>query len=160
MAEQAGWGQVVAVMRRIIAGERDDLTTGLDRGETAIITRTLGALAGRVELTAAPIGAVGERPDTVAESEAMMQQLVAVVVAAAHWDREARSALEPVLTAWAEETSTASLAGAVRRLLAGERNSDQLTTGLDGLEAAIITRTLDHLSGPTIVDHEEDVGDD
>ena len=53
LAGSADWGRLVGVLRRILADERGDyLVEGLDPIDTAIVTRTLGALAGTVQLTA------------------------------------------------------------------------------------------------------------
>ncbi|MGH8886734.1 MAG: AAA family ATPase, partial [Egibacteraceae bacterium] len=49
--EHPDWGALVARLRRILAGERgDDLVAGLDPIDTAIVQRTLDALAGRIEV--------------------------------------------------------------------------------------------------------------
>jgi hypothetical protein len=55
-ADTEDWAALTAVLRRVVAGERDPdtLLPGLDPIETTITTRLLDALAGRLELQPPP----------------------------------------------------------------------------------------------------------
>jgi len=142
-AQSADWADLVAVLRRILAGDRDPdtLLAGLDPVDTAITRRALDALAGTVQLTATPDDLTPD-PDP---GEAGVEEFLAAVVAAAHGDPAAAQAITPVLDAWAGHPDTAALAAALGRLLAGERHPDRLTTGLDDPATTLLQTILDHL---------------
>ena len=142
-AQSADWADLVAVLRRILAGDRDPdtLLAGLDPVDTAITRRALDALAGRVQLTATPDDLTPDRDP----GEAGVEEFLAAVVAAAHGDPAAAQAITPVLDAWAGHPDTAALAAALGRLLAGERHPDRLTTGLDDPATTLLQTILDHL---------------
>jgi hypothetical protein len=63
-AEHTDWAQLVDRLRRIHAGERDPtrLLPGLDDIDTAVTQRALDAIAGRVQLSAAPDESDTEQP--------------------------------------------------------------------------------------------------
>ena len=140
-SQQGNWTALAGVLRRILAGKRDQhLLQGLSEVDTAIAQRALDALVGRVQLD----------PDSwqTLTSPALpdeLVQLVAAVVAAARGDQEVAAALEPVLTEWASDQSWTALAGVLRRILAGERDP-QLLQGLEETDTAVVTTILDQLS--------------
>lgn len=74
-------------------------------------------------------------------------QWIAMVIAAARGDQKTVTALEPLLDQMASADDWAALAEAWRRILAGERGADTLTADLGEVHAAIVTRTLDALTG-------------
>ena len=140
------WGALVGVLRRIIAGERDadQLLAGLDPIDTAIATRTLDALAGQVELTATPADLQLE----AAVPEAWEPAIAAIVAAATGTlDTDTRTELDSFLTNTETDPNWAALVGILRRIVAGERDADQLLTGLDPVDTAITALTLDALTG-------------
>ncbi len=69
---------------------------------------------------------------------------VAALVAAVGGDRAARSAVEQALDGLSKDDDAAALAGALRRILAGERGTPVLD-GLDAGEAAMVRELLDQL---------------
>ena len=142
------WAALVGVLRRIIAGERDphQLLAGLDSVDTAIAARTLDALAGRVELAATPDDLQPEAavPDS-------REPVIAAVVATANGtlDADAHTELDSFLTDTEADPDWAALVGVLRRIIAGDRDTDQLLAGLDPVDTAITTRILDALTGRT-----------
>jgi tetratricopeptide (TPR) repeat protein len=138
--QQADWAALAAVLGRILGGERDQqLLDGLDPIDTAIAQRALDALASRVQLAPASWQTLTSPalPDQLAG-------LAGTVVAAARGDQQAAAELEPVLTDLAAQADWATLAGVLRRVLAGERDQ-ALTQGLDETDTAVVTVVLDQL---------------
>jgi hypothetical protein len=66
------------------------------------------------------------------------------VVAASHTDHAAES-LAPRLATVAESQDWAALTAAIKRLLHGKRDQTSLLTGLDPIDAAILSRILQRL---------------
>jgi hypothetical protein len=137
---------LVAVLRRIRAGERDaTLASGLDPIDTAVVQRALDALTGtaRVDVDAWRTGA------TSTSQHEQGQQLAALAnatVAAARGDPDATNALQPLLQALAAHPDWATLAAALRRILAGERDPT-LLDGLDHPAATdVVTLVLNQLT--------------
>jgi tetratricopeptide (TPR) repeat protein len=137
--EQTDWGELVAVLRRIEAGERDPaLADGLDPIDTAVVRRVLDALAGTVTVDLDAWHALTEPADDV--------DWVGVMVAAAGGDTDAQAMLAPVLDGLAADPQGTALAAALRRILAGDR-----TPALDQLDsdaATLVTVILDQLTSP------------
>ena len=146
--EHADWQQVVAVLRRIRAGERDPaLISGLDPIDTAIVRRALAALAGTVPVdTNAWRGGValtssgGQNPQLAALAQA--------TVAAAQGDLDAANALQPLLGALAAEPNWAPLAAAVQRILAGDRDPALPDTLGHPAATTVVGLILNQLSQP------------
>ncbi len=94
--------------------------------------------------------------NTAADLEAVrFQQLleawepeIVLLVTAAGGDQQAAEALAQLLDQLAATDDLAALVGVWRRILAGDRDRAALTAGLDPIDSAIVTRTLDALSGP------------
>jgi tetratricopeptide (TPR) repeat protein len=72
--------------------------------------------------------------------------MVEAVVAAAQGDQQSAAELEPVLADLAKDPDWAALVGVLRRVIAGERGD--LTQGLDPVDTAIATETLQRLTNP------------
>jgi hypothetical protein len=142
-ANQPDWVQLVDRLRRIHAGERDpdQLLPGLDPIDTAIVQRALDALAGRIQLSAT-------YADQSSPGEGI-EAFVNLVAAAAGGIADATTALTPILDEVEAEPGFAILADRIRRILAGERDADQLTAELDRDAAPIITAILDRLEDRT-----------
>jgi tetratricopeptide (TPR) repeat protein len=139
-ADHTDWAHLVDRLRRIHTGDRDPgaLLPGLDPIDTAIVQRALDALAGRVELTAPP----GQpAPDRGAAVDAFVD----LVVAAARGVPDATAALTPLLDGMAADPDAAVPADRIRRILAGEREVDHLTAGVDPEAAPVLTAVLDRL---------------
>jgi hypothetical protein len=139
-AGTSDWANLAAALRRVLAGERDldQLATGLDPIDTAILTRALDALAGRVSLSAT-------QP---ADEEDSLSAFIATTVAAARGDQTAVDILARTLDQMAAVTDLASLASVLRRIVDGERDPSVLS-GLDDAGTAIATTILDQLVTPT-----------
>jgi hypothetical protein len=75
------------------------------------------------------------------------EPFISALVAAARGDTQAATVLDAALEAPAKSTDWQALAGALRRVAAGDRDADSLTVGLDQIDTAILTRTLAALDG-------------
>ncbi|MGW8645626.1 hypothetical protein [Micromonospora chalcea] len=141
LADTTDWAALAAALRRILAGEHDpdQLLPGLDPIDTAIVTRALDALAGRITLTPAP------SPDDQTQARAELAQ---AVIAAARGDRNAADAVAPILDQMTNTPAWAALAAALRHILAGQRDPDQLLPGLDPTDTAITQAVLAALTNP------------
>jgi hypothetical protein len=141
LAGASEWANLAAALRRVVAGDRDpnQLTTGLDPIDTAIVTRALDALAGHITLDPAPAG----------DTEDLWAPVIAATVAAARGDQPAADTLTPLLDDMAASTDWANLAAALRRIIAGERDPDRLLTGLDHTDTAIAATILTQLTTPS-----------
>ncbi|MGH3783327.1 MAG: hypothetical protein ACRDRO_22595 [Pseudonocardiaceae bacterium] len=148
LGEHADWKQLVGVLRRIRAGERDaDLASGLDPIDTAVVQRALDALSGtvRVDVDAWRTGAISTPQQ---EPGQQLAALAEATVAAARGDLDATNALQPLLEALAAHRDWVALATVLRRILAGERDP-ALRDGLDPSAAnAVVTLVLDQLVHP------------
>ncbi|HJT02239.1 MAG TPA: hypothetical protein VJ757_01225 [Pseudonocardiaceae bacterium] len=148
LAEHADWRQVVAVLRRIRAGERDPaLITGLDPIDAAIVRRALAALAGTapVDINA---WRGGVAPTASRDQSPPLEALAQATVVAVQGDLDAANALQPLLRALAAHPDWAPLARALQRILAGDRDPE-LPDTLDHPAAAAVVRTvLNQLTEP------------
>ncbi|WP_346619588.1 AAA family ATPase [Blastococcus montanus] len=144
LADTEDWAALTGALRRILAGERDPetLLAGLDAVDTAITTRLLDALAGRIQL----ITSSQPAPSTE-ELISRWKPVLAGIVAATSGDQAARDQVEQLLDQLADTEAWAALTGVLRRILAGERNPEALLVGLDPTDTAITTRLLDALAG-------------
>ncbi|MDQ3153755.1 MAG: hypothetical protein M3R63_19265 [Actinomycetota bacterium] len=88
---------------------------------------------------------------TVAPLLAEWEPVIAAVTAAATTGRTPTD-LADVLNQLGDSTDWAALVAALRRVLAGDRDREQLLVGLDEVGIAILTATLDRLS----TDHGQD----
>ena len=141
IADDKNWSALVHVLRRILAGDRDreQLTAGLDAIGTAIVERALDAITGRIQLTI---------------SSAILQQwqpIISAVAVAAVGKQELSEDLNRLLDQLADTSDWGTVVTVLRRILAGERNPDQLTVGLDALDeidTAIVGQVLARLAAP------------
>ena len=89
-----------------------------------------------------------ERPAPSSETGAGLleewESVLAAVVAAARGDSEARAGLEPLLAELDKASDWATLAGVLRRVLAGERGQ-QLLDGLDEVDSQLVAEVLKRL---------------
>jgi hypothetical protein len=157
-AGRGDWAALVTALRRVQAGERDPatLTQGLGHIETAILTRTLAAVEGSDPidpmLWATPSRSDGEDSG---DNGSGIQDLLAVVAAAANGNQEAAAAVGSVLDQMTADPDSAALAAALRAIVAGERDGPRLTSGLDTDGQAVIFAVLAALT-PGINEHDTD----
>jgi hypothetical protein len=137
-AEQNGWTQIVAVMRRIIAGERgEDLLNGLDE-EDRVIARAI--LEG--------IRDPGTLPDPERKPDATMAApgLALMIHQAGRGDAQALQ----LLSHMAEQMTAAGgdmrlLGGILRRLIDGERDPAKLSQGMGTQGRQLVDGILEEL---------------
>jgi hypothetical protein len=148
LGQHADWEQLVAVLRRIRAGERDPaLATGLDLIDMAIVRRALAALAGTEQVDTRAWRA-GARSASPRQQDQQLAALAQAAVAAAKGDHDATNALQPLLQALAAHSTWAPLAAAVQRILAGDRDP-ALPDALDQPAAAsAVSSILNQLTEP------------
>ncbi|MEU0557437.1 CHAT domain-containing protein [Dactylosporangium sp. NPDC006015] len=147
-AANRDWAVLAAVLRRILNGDRDPdtLLTGLDPIDTAIVTRALDAVTGRITLQPPQPAETPNNDPTIQEP---WPAIIAAVVAAANGDHTAAADLDPVLDDLASREEWAALAAALRHIIAGQRDPNTLQTGLDPTDTAITTAVLTRLTNPT-----------
>ncbi|SFN89001.1 hypothetical protein SAMN05660359_00452 [Geodermatophilus obscurus] len=138
------WAALIGMLRRVLAGERDPdvLLPGLDPIDTAIVTRLLDALGGRIALLGS-----GGRSTPNQDLVGQWEPALVAVVKAAGGDQTARQQVDELLVELADSPDWAALVRALRRVLGGDRDRDALLTGLDPIDTAIITRLFDILVG-------------
>ncbi len=147
------WKNLPPVVRRILEGETDfeALRVGLDRIDAYIIRAILAQLSG--EGPAAPAQESRESGGGEAGAEAAVAQIrqqwapvVQVVVAAAAAGAGAAASVPPELAALLDQLGATddwgALVGALRRVLAGERDPAALLPGLDQVDAVILGDVL------------------
>ncbi|MEW6131551.1 MAG: hypothetical protein AB1591_00075 [Pseudomonadota bacterium] len=137
-AEEAGWGKLVAAIRRIVDGKRgDDIKLGLDEEDRILIDAILRGLDNPATLP--PVQA----PDGAAAAPG----LAAMIHAAGSGDARAFAALanmaEQMLKAGGD---MARLGGIMRRLVDGERDAGKLGKGMGPLGKELLINLLDELA--------------
>ena len=137
LSNHSGWGELVAVLRRIRAGARDPaaLATGLDPIDAAVVHRALAALTGTAQVNT-------DAWHTLTTQQ--LADLVPTVVAAASGDDDATSTLHPLLDELATHPDWAPLAAVLHRIIAGDRDPSVLY-GLNDTYTAFVTLILDQL---------------
>jgi hypothetical protein len=147
-AQRPDWQGLVAVLRRIHAGERDStLTDGLDPVDTAITRRALDLLAGTTTIDPdawrAPTTNTGT--DDQGNHAEDLDAFAAAVAAAATGDTHAQGMVGPVLDEMAADPDGAPLATALRRILNGDHT---LATPdeLGPAQVAVLDAVRAHLS--------------
>lgn len=138
LAERQGWPRLVAALRGIVDGRRDEsLKLGLDEEDRIIVDAVLRGLDNPASLP--PL-------DRQAEAAAAAPGLAALIHAAARGDAQALTALanmaEQMLRAGGD---MARLGGLMRRLVNGERDADRLGRGMGALGRRLLLDILDEL---------------
>ena len=139
VSEQNGWGDLVAVIRRIIRGERDEsLLHGLDEEDSTIAGAILQGIQNPSTL-----------PDPNAQPDASMAApgLAQMIHEAAHGNTQA---LE-IISHMAEQMSAAGgdmklLGGIVRKMINGERDSSKLSKGMGVQGRQLVDSILEELA--------------
>ena len=129
---QAGRAALAGILRRILAGDRDtdDLTSGLDDADAAVVRRALDALAGRIEV-----------PGALWSATPIAGALVDLV-AACRGAPAAPARAKQHLATMASHPAWSDLAQVLGQVLAGERGG-QLFEGLTSpMHRAIVTLVL------------------
>ena len=138
VSEQNGWGHLVAAVRHILAGRRDEaVLLGLDEEDTAIVRAVLRGLQDPSTLPDPNL-----KPDPALAAPG----LASMVHAAAHGDVAALQALANM----AEQMSKAGgdmarLGGVLRPLINGERDPDRLTRGMSTEGRTLVLSILGEL---------------
>ena len=138
-AEQQGWPKLVGALRHIIDGRRDpSIKLGLDEEDTILVDAVLRGIENPATLPAAD-----QQPD----GSGAAPGLAALIDASARGDAQAMSVLanmaEQMLKAGGD---MAKLGGAMRRLVNGERDADQLIKGMGPLGRELMISLLDELA--------------
>lgn len=149
LGDQPDWHHLVAVLRRIQAGERDPdtLTHGLDTTDTTITHRALDILTGHLTLNPDTWHTLTTNPaNTADQSSQALRDFLDAVVSAARGDTHALDAVTPVLDEMDADPDWAPLASAIRRVIAGDHTPppDQLNP----THAALLTTILERLATP------------
>lgn len=137
-AEQQGWPRLVAALRQVVDGRRDDsIKLGLDEEDRIIVDAVLRGLE-----NPATLPDLQQRPDGGAAAPG----LAALIAAARRGDAQALSALanmaEQMLRAGGD---MARLGGIMRRLVNGENDAEALTKGMGSLGRQLVLGILDEL---------------
>jgi hypothetical protein len=137
-AEQQGWPRLVAALRQVIDGKRDDgVKLGLDEEDRIIVDAVLRGLD-----NPATLPALDRKPDGAAAAPG----LAALIAAARRGDAQALVALanmaEQMLRAGGD---MARLGGIMRRLVNGEQDAKALSKGMGPLGRQLVLGILDEL---------------
>lgn len=138
-AEQAGWPRLVGALRHVVNGRRDpSIKLGLDEEDSILLDAILRGLDNPATLP--PLNA---QPD----GSSAAPGLAALIDASARGDAQAMS----VLANMAEQMMKAGgdmalLGGRMRRLVNGERDTDQLVAGMGPLGRELLVSLLDELA--------------
>jgi hypothetical protein len=145
-ATHPDWAALVDRLRLLHTGERDPdtLLLNLDPIGAAVVQRALDALAGRIQLDSTG----PEQPAPQPANGGGLDAFIDLVAAAAAGTSGTTTALTPTLDAMAAEPVGAVLADRIRRIIAGERDADQLSAGVHPAAAPIIAAILDRLAPP------------
>jgi hypothetical protein len=132
--DSRSWAGLAAALTRILDGQHgEDLATGLDDIDTAIISRALGAVAGQVSVPKQLWPAMSLGP------------LLGDITAAARGDSAAARRARPTLDQMAGVPELAGLAGALEQILGGSRDPG-LAEALDHpTEQAVVACVLEHV---------------
>ncbi len=138
-AEEAGWGRLVAALRQVIDGRRDQsLYLGLDEEDRILLEAILRGIENPATLP--PLNQQSD-PATAAPG------LAAMIQAAGSGDTNAFATLanmaEQMMKAGGD---MARLGGIMRRLVDGERDADLLTRGMSALGRNLVLGILDELA--------------
>jgi hypothetical protein len=138
-AEQAGWPKLVGALRHVINGRRDpSIKLGLDDEDCILLDAVLLGIDNPATLP--PLNA---QPD----GSSAAPGLASLIDASARGDAQAMM----VLANMAEQMIRAGgdmalLGGRMRRLVNGERDTEQLIAGMGGLGRELVISVLDELA--------------
>jgi hypothetical protein len=138
-AEQNGWLQLVAAIRKILAGTRDaSVLNGLDEEDSVIVHSILRGL---------------QNPDTLPDLTAGVNGAMAApgIAAMVHGARRGNLETLQLLGNMAQQMlqaggDMARLAAILRPLVQGERDADKLTAGMSAEGQKLVVAILDELA--------------
>ncbi len=130
-ADSADWARLAGVLSAILHGQRS-LPEDLDKIDTAIAGRALAALSGDNQVPRQLWPAIP------------FAGLISQTVNAAYGDKATAAQLTQALIRMGTDTELAPLAGALRRILDGER-APALARDLDPVAAAVVLTILFHV---------------
>jgi len=148
LEQGSDWQGLVAVLRRIHAGERDStLTDGLGPVDTAITRRALDLLAGTtmIDPDAWRTLTTDTGTDGQGDLAGALAGFAAAVAAAAGGDTHAQGVVGPVLDEMAADPDWAPLATVLRRILNGDP-TPATPDELGPAQAAVLDAVRAHLS--------------
>jgi hypothetical protein len=137
--DSADWAKLAAVLRAILRAilygqHATSLPGDLDQIDTAIARRAQAALSGDIQI-----------PEQLWQALPLIG-MIGSVVDAAHGDQDAANRVADTLTEMGNNNDWAPLAGALRRILGGDR-APALADGLNPVSAAAVATILSHLPG-------------
>lgn len=137
-AEQQGWPRLVAALRQVVEGKRDEsVKLGLDDEDRIIVDAVLRGID-----NPATLPSLDQKPSGAAAAPG----LAALIAAARRGDAQALSALanmaEQMVRAGGD---MARLGGIMRRLVNGENDADALTKGMGPMGRQLVLSILDEL---------------
>ena len=138
-AEQNGWIQLVAAIRRILSGSRDEsVLNGLDDEDRVIVSSILRGL---------------QNPDTLPDLHKQVDGSMAApgIAAMIHGARSGNLDTLQLLGSMAQQMlkaggDMARLAGILRPLVQGERDADKLTAGMTADGQKLVLSILEELA--------------
>jgi len=138
-AEQAGWVRLVGALRHVINGRRDpSIKLGLDEEDGILLDAILRGFDNPATLPAL---------DAPPDGSSAAPGLAALIDASARGDAQAMLVLanmsEQMMKAGGD---MALLGGRMRRLVNGERDTDQLVAGMGPLGRELLISLLDELA--------------
>jgi len=137
-AEQSGWTDLVARIRRVLKGERDSaLLRGLDEEDTVIVTAILAGIQNQATLP---------DPQDAADPTQAAPGLAQMIHAASRGDAQSLHWLSQM----AEQMTRAGgdmarLGGITKRLVDGERNPETLCKGMGAQGESLVLSLLGEL---------------
>lgn len=138
VATQNGWHDIVAAVKAILAGRRDEgLLNGLDEEDHAIITGVLEGLQNPASLP---------DPDESVDASFAAPGLAAMITMAARGQTDVLRALGLMAEQMSEAGGEMAQIGArFKDLIDGERDPDQLTSKMTTRSRALLLSILDEL---------------
>lgn len=132
----ADWAALAGALQHVLDGdrEREDLATGLDQIDTAIVIRTLSVLAGQASIPAALWPAMS------------LGFLLGDITAAAEGDQAAVGRARQSLNELAADPDSAGLAAALGQILDGARDPALPATLTGATDQAVVASVLAHVT--------------
>lgn len=139
VSEENGWVELVARIRRIIDGERDEsLLLGLDEEDHTIVEAVLRGIRDPESL---PV------PSAKGDASMAAPGLAQMIHAAAHGNTQALQLISGMAAQMNQAGGSMARIGAViRPLINGERDPDRLAEGLDSQAEKLLLSILDELA--------------